>query len=375
MAVPSLRTCTKQPFLRSGGGRTPSDPAVVCKTAGVSAVGRAFWVTGCGHGELRAEQLPEPGPDEVLVRTSHTGISRGTESTVFHGRVPAAVADLMRAPHQEGDFGGPVKYGYLNVGIVEQGPPRLVGRTVFSLAPHQDLLVLPAADVHVVPDDVPPPRAVLAGTLETAVNGVWEAGPRLGDRVAVVGGGMVGGAVAALLTGFPLDRLQLVDPDPGRRDLADAFGLDLVDPAAAAEDCDVVVHASGTEDGLATALDLAGTDAEVVEMSWFGTRSPRVPLGVGFHARRLQLRASQVGEVALARRARRSRADRLELALRLLADDRFDVFLTGSSPFADLPATMARVTGPGAAGMCHVVDYPPTDTRPVGRSADRPPRS
>lgn len=331
----------------------------------MSVVGTAFWVTGCGHGELRQQPLPEPGTGEVLVRTRHTGISRGTESTVFAGRVPPAVADQMRAPHQEGDFGGPVKYGYLNVGVVERGVAGLVGRTVFSLAPHQDLLVLPTADVHVVPDGVPARRAVLAGTIETAVNGVWEAGPRLGDRVAVVGGGMIGGAVAALLAEFPLARLQLIDPDPGRRGLADAFGLDLLAPASAAGDCDVVIHASGTEDGLATALDLAGNDAEVIEMSWFGTRSPRVPLGAAFHARRLQVRASQVGEVALARRARRSRDDRLDLALRLLTDDRFDVFLTGSSPFADLPTTMARVTGPGSTEMCHVVDYPvPHNTVP-----------
>ncbi|OMH34166.1 zinc-binding alcohol dehydrogenase [Tersicoccus sp. Bi-70] len=328
----------------------------------MSAVTTAFWVTGCGRGELRQEPLREPGDGEVLVRTVHTGISRGTETTVFQDRVPPEVADQMRAPHQEGDFGGPVKYGYLNVGVVERGPAELAGRTVFSLAPHQDRLVLPAADVHVVPDDVPARRAVLAGTVETAVNGVWEAGPRLGDRVAVVGGGMVGGAVAALLAGFPLDRLQLVDPDPGRRTLAEAFDLDLVVPEDAAGDCDVVVHASGTEAGLATALDLAGADAELVEMSWFGTRSPRVPLGGAFHARRLQLRASQVGEVALSRRARRTRGQRLELALRLLADDRFDVFLTGSSPFADLPATMARITAADSTAMCHVIDYPATDT-------------
>ncbi|GGC78736.1 dehydrogenase [Tersicoccus solisilvae] len=315
---------------------------------------------------MRREDLPAPGSGEVLVRTRHTGISRGTETTVFQDRVPPEVADQMRAPHQEGEFGGPVKYGYLNVGVVERGPAELTGRTVFSLAPHQDLLVLPAADVHVVPDDVPARRAVLAGTVETAVNGVWEAGPRLGDRVAVVGGGMVGGTVAALLAGFPLDRLQLVDTDPRRRALADAFGLELVAPDDAAGDCDVVLHASGTEAGLATALELAGADATVVEMSWFGVRSPRVPLGAAFHARRLQLRASQVGEVAQARRARRSRADRLDLALRTLADDRFDVFLSGSSPFADLPATMARVTDPQSSTLCHVIDYPAVD--PESRS-------
>ncbi|RPF27114.1 zinc-dependent alcohol dehydrogenase [Georgenia muralis] len=316
----------------------------------------AYWTTGPGAGELRTEPAREPGPGEVLVRALRSGVSRGTELLVHRGDVPPAVAGLMRSPFQVGDLPGPVKYGYLSVGVVEAGPAELVGRRVFCLHPHQDRYVVPAAAVTVVPDDVPDDRAVLAGTVETAVNALWDAGPRLGDRVAVVGAGMVGSAVAALLRRFPLERLQLVDVDPSRAGLAAALGVELVAPETAAGDCDVVVHASASEAGLARGLELLGDEGELIEMSWFGTASPRVPLGADFHARRLTVRASQVGAVAAARRARRTTADRLALALRLLADPVFDALLTGRSPFADLPSAMGRLAEDRSA-LCHVVEY------------------
>ncbi|TRW47226.1 zinc-dependent alcohol dehydrogenase [Georgenia yuyongxinii] len=317
----------------------------------------AYWTTAPGQGELRTEPAREPGPGEALVRTLRSGISRGTELLVHRGEVPPQVADTMRAPFQAGDLPGPVKYGYLSVGLVEAGPADLVGRRVFCLYPHQDRYVVPAAALTPVPDGVPTDRAVLAGTVETAVNAVWDAAPRLGDRVAVVGAGMVGGTVAALLRTFPLDRLELVDPNPARAELAAALGVTWRPPDDAADGCDVVVHCSATEEGLGRGLELLGDEGELVELSWYGTREPRVPLGAGFHARRLTVRASQVGAVAAARRARRTPADRLALALRLLADPAFDAFLTGRSAFADLPATMTALADDPAA-LCHLVTYP-----------------
>lgn len=318
----------------------------------------AYWTTSPRHGELRTEPGREPGDGEALVRTLCSGVSRGTEMLVHAGAVPAEVADSMRAPFQEGDLPGPVKYGYLSVGVVEQGPEELVGRRVFCLYPHQDRYVVPVSALTPVPDDVPSDRAVLAGTLETAVNALWDAAPRLGDRVAVVGTGMVGGAVAALLRTFPLDRLQLVDVDPAREQLADALGVEWVCPEDAAGECDLVIHCSASEQGLARGLELLGDEGELIEMSWYGTRAPRVPLGGPFHARRLSVRASQVGAVAAARRARRTTADRLDLAMRLLADPVFDAFLTSRSDLADLPAAMERLYAGAGSPLCHVVVYP-----------------
>lgn len=318
----------------------------------------AYWTVEPGRGEIRDAVVDPPGTDEVLVRTAFSAVSRGTESLVHRHAVPEAVRHLMRAPFQEGDLPGPVKYGYLSVGVVEEGPDDLRGRRVFCLHPHQTRYVVPASAVVPVPDDVPSERALLAGAVETAVNALWDAGPRIGDRVAVVGLGMIGASVAALLARFPLQRLQVVDTDPGRADLAGRLGLDLAAPDEAAGDCDVVVHCSTTEAGLATALRLAGDEAEVVEMSWYGSDQPQVPLGEAFHARRLVLRASQVGQVSAARRARRTTSDRLALALDALRDPRFDALLSGTSDFADLPEVMDEIAHRRRPALCHVIRYP-----------------
>ena len=167
---------------------------------------RAYWTTAAGRGELRQERLAEPGPHDALVRAVCSGISRGTETLVHRGGVPADVRALMRAPFQEGELPGPVKYGYLSVGVVEAGPPELIGRRVFCLHPHQDRYVVPASALVPIPDDVPDERALLAGAVETAINALWDAGPRYQDRVAVIGAGVIGGALAALARRFPLQR-------------------------------------------------------------------------------------------------------------------------------------------------------------------------
>jgi NADPH:quinone reductase-like Zn-dependent oxidoreductase len=317
----------------------------------------AFWVRAPGTGEIRAVRLPTPGPGDVLVRTLRSAVSRGTETLVWGGRVPASQYDVMRAPHQEGDLPGPVKYGYLNVGVVEQGPPWLRGRTVFCLYPHQSAYVVPSGAVIVVPEDVPPDRAVLAGTVETAVNALWDAAPLLGDRVAVVGAGMVGCCVARLLARIPGVRVTLVDVDPSRSGVATALGVDFRVPGEAVGDLDLVVHTSATSSGLQTSLDLLRPEGEVLELSWYGDQETHVALGGAFHSGRLAVRASQVGTMAPARRGSRTTRERLELSLELLRDPAFDVLLTGESPFEELPGVMARLAGGDLPALCHSVVY------------------
>ncbi|MFJ6658164.1 zinc-binding alcohol dehydrogenase [Streptomyces sp. NPDC091377] len=321
---------------------------------------RAFWIDRPGEGRLRETVLPEPADGEVVVRTLWSGISRGTESLVFRGGVPGSQHAQMRAPFQEGDFPAPVKYGYLNVGEVEEGPSDLLGRTVFCLYPHQSRYVVPATAVTPVPDSVPAGRAVLAGTVETAVNALWDAAPLIGDRIAVVGGGMVGCSVAALLTRFPGVRLQLVDADPARAEIAAALGVDFAAPEDALGGCDLVVHASATERGLARALDLLTPEGTVVELSWYGDRRVGLPLGEAFHSRRLVIRSSQVGTVSPARSATRGYADRLALALDLLADPRLDALVTGECAFEELPVVMPLIASGRIPALCHRVRYPQT---------------
>jgi threonine dehydrogenase-like Zn-dependent dehydrogenase len=316
-----------------------------------------FWLCEPGVGEIRPVALPDPGPDDVLVRTIRTGISRGTETLVFRGGVPPSQYAAMRAPFQEGDFPGPVKYGYLNVGIVEQGPAALLGRTVFCLYPHQTAYVVPARSVAVVPDDLPPARAVLAGTVETAVNAMWDAAPLLGDRVAVVGAGMVGCCVARLLAQFPGVRVTLVDVDPSRAEIAAALGVDFALPAEVTGGRDLVLHTSATSAGLQLAIDLLATEGKVIELSWYGDADVTLSLGGAFHSGRLAIRASQVGMVSPARRGRRSMTDRLALALDLLRDPAFDALITGESSFRELPEVMARLAAGQLPALCHTITY------------------
>src|SRR6266536_459252 len=317
----------------------------------------AFWLREPGAGEIRTAPLPDPGPAEVLVRTRYSGISRGTETLVFAGRVPASQYAAMRAPFQDGDFPGPVKYGYLNVGVVEEGPSTLLGRTVFCLHPHQTAYVVPAAAVVPVPDDVPPARAVLAGTVETAVNALWDGAPLVGDRITVVGAGMVGCCVAAILTRFPGVRVQLVDVDPDRAGVAHALGVEFTLPADAAPGRDLVVHASATSAGLQRSLELLAPEGAVIELSWYGNREVRLALGGSFHSGRLTIRASQVGTVSPARRASRTPADRLALALDLLHDPVFDALITGRSSFQQLPEVLAGLAAGTLPALCHLITY------------------
>jgi threonine dehydrogenase-like Zn-dependent dehydrogenase len=314
----------------------------------------AFWLREPGAGEIRTVPLPDPGPGEVLVRTRFSGISRGTETLVFRGEVPPAQYDVMRAPFQEGDFPAPVKYGYLNVGVVAAGPAELRGRTVFCLYPHQSAYVVPAEAVVPVPAGVPAERAVLAGTVETAVNALWDARPRLGDRVTVVGSGMVGCCVAALLARFPGVDLQLVDADPAKAAVARALGVAFAAPADAATGRDLVVHASATGAGLQRSLDLLAPEGTVLELSWYGDREVGLALGGAFHSGRLTVRSSQVGTVA---RPDRTYRQRLVLALDLLRDPVFDALVTGRSRFAELPSVLAGLASGDIPALCHLVTY------------------
>jgi len=266
----------------------------------------------------------------------------------------------MRAPFQSGTFPFPVKYGYLNVGVVEQGPSALVGSTVFTLYPHQSEFIVAADAVTVVPDAVPARRAVLAGAVETAVNVLWDARPALGDRVTVIGAGMIGCSIARLARAIPGVEVELVDVDESKAPVAALLGVGFTSPDTAAPDRDVVIEASGTQNGLRRALELAATDGTVIVASWFGSREVTLDLGADFHARRLSIVSSQVGEVSAVRRGRRTTRQRLELALQLLEDPSFDVLLNDSASWTDLPAVMASLAADGAVsigGLCTTIDW------------------
>jgi hypothetical protein len=323
----------------------------------MSSDAKAFWIAAPGRGEIRDEVIGTPAADEIQVRTLFSGISRGTESLVFAGRVPPSEHQRMAAPFQQGHFPAPVKYGYANVGVVEAGPAQLVDRVVFTLFPHQTRFLVPASAAHLVPDTVPPQRAVLAANIETAVNILWDARPHIGDRITVVGAGTVGCLAACLAARVIGCAVELVDINPARAQVARALGVGFALPAAAQTDVDLVIHASGRQEGLATALQIAGVESTVVEASWFGAGDVSVPLGEAFHARRLTIRSSQVGSVAPSQRARWSYGRRMGLALTLLSDPVLDALITGESAFETLPGVMAELAAAPGDALCQRVRY------------------
>jgi len=321
------------------------------------ATARALWITGPARAEIRAEALTAPRDSDVLVRTLYSGISRGTETLVFTGAVPESEYARMRAPFQAGEFPAPVKYGYINVGVVEQGPDALLGRTVFCLYPHQTRYIVPADAVHALPADVPAGRAVLAANLEAAVNALWDAAPGVGARVAVVGAGTLGCLTAWLAAAHAGCDVELIDIDAAKAAPARALGVAFRDPGDATPDADIVLHVSGTEQGLATALALAGFEATVLELSWYGKRNVSVPLGAAFHSQRLTLKSSQVSAVAPSHRERWTPRRRMALVLRLLADARLDALISGESPFAELPDVLTMLSTAPSGTLCHRIDY------------------
>jgi threonine dehydrogenase-like Zn-dependent dehydrogenase len=326
-------------------------------SAARSTVARAYWATAPGQGEIREAPLAAPAVGEVLVRMLWSGVSRGTESLVAAGRVPISQRQTMRCPFQEGDFPFPVKYGYAAVGRVEVGPEPLEGRVVFCLHPHQTAFIVPATAATPLPDGLPAERAVLAANLETALNAVWDAGILPGDRVVVLGAGVVGALVAWLAGRLPGTEVTLADVDPSRAALAQRLGLSFAAPEDAPREADIVVEASGSGTALAHGLGLAGFEATVLALGWYGEARPALPLGEAFHSRRLRIVSSQVGAVAAARRARWSHARRLAKVMDLLRDPALDAFFSGECRFDDLADVMPRILRSAAGVLCHRVRY------------------
>jgi NADPH:quinone reductase-like Zn-dependent oxidoreductase len=316
---------------------------------------RALWIAAPGAAELRREAVAA-ALGEVLVETRFSGISRGTERIVFRGEVLPSEHDRMRCPLQAGAFSFPVKYGYAAVGRVADGPPELAGREVFVLHPHQDRFSAPAAMALPLPDGVPAERAVLAANMETALNVVWDAGAGPGDRIVVVGAGVVGALAGWLCARLPGAEVTLVDVNPARARLAAALGCAFAPPGEAPEGYDLAIHASASPAGLATALDSLGPEATLVEASWYGTREIPLALGGAFHSRRLRILSSQVGQLSPARRPRWTHRRRLEAALRLLADPALDALISGETAFADLPERYGAILADPAT-LCHRVRY------------------
>jgi threonine dehydrogenase-like Zn-dependent dehydrogenase len=339
--------------MAGGGGNMMAAPS-----GDKTCSARSLWYVGKGAVGLREAALPKLGPDEARVRTLFSGISRGTERLVFDGAIGRSEWERMRCPMQEGAFPFPVKYGYCAVGIVEDGRADLLGRNVFCLHPHQDVFQVPTDRLALIPEQIPPRRATLAANMETALNAVWDSGAGPGDRIVVVGAGVVGLLVACLTARLPGAAVTAIDPEEGRRPLVEALGAAFATPGRSPGEADVVFHASASGAGLDAAIGCAGLEATIVELSWYGDRPVDVRLGGAFHSRRLKLVSSQVGQVSPGRRPRWDYRRRMEAALGLLDLAALDLLVAEEIAFEDAPRELPRIFAPGAHGLAPVIRYP-----------------
>lgn len=321
------------------------------------ATASALWYQSQGKACLQSEPLRAPQANEALVKTNFSLVSRGTERLVFSGLVPESEWQRMRAPLQAGDFPFPVKYGYAAVGQVIEGPDALKGRTVFALHPHQDWFTAPLTWLTPVPDGVPARRAVLAANMETALNGIWDGRALPGQRIVVVGAGIVGLLIAYLAARIPGCEVIVADVLPQRRAIAEAFGAHFLPPDQLADNADLVFHTSAHPAGLQAALAACAHEAKLVELSWYGAKKVDVALGEAFHVKRLQLISSQVGHVAPAMRSRWSHGRRLGKALDLLADPKLEGLLDHEIAFADMPAACPALFANEATGLTALIGY------------------
>ncbi len=317
----------------------------------------ALWFQAREQAAILPESLPEVTKGWCEIRTHFSALSPGTERLVYCDRVPPELAEEMRCPYMVGHFSFPVKYGYSLVGTISAGPTDWLGRQVHVLHPHQDRCVVRCEDVYALPPDVPPGRATLASNLETAVNVLWDAQVALGERVLVVGFGIVGSLVARLLSLMPGVQLEVVDTAPAKQRLANDMGfhspnIDNLDPSF-----DLAIHASASSEGLQAALDHVGFEGRVVELSWYGTRPVTVQLGGTFHNQRKRIISSQVSSIAPAQRPRWDNQRRKALVFDLLRRPEFDAHITHTVGFGDLPQVFQRLAQPPTEGLAYLVDY------------------
>ena len=323
----------------------------------LSDFAEAYWATGPFEGQVKRVAIDISEPEDVLVQTLYSGISRGTESLVAGGLVPESQYQAMRCPFQDGEFPFPVKYGYANVGCVEEGPEHLLGRTVFSLYPHQTRFRLPVGALNVIPDSIPPGRAVLVANLETALNGIWDSGIAVGDRVYVLGAGVVGALTAWIAANIPGTDVTLLDIDEGRQSIADQLDINFDTPGRARREADIVFDCSGAPSALARALELAGFEAVITVMSWFGSTEVALPLGEAFHSKRLLLRSSQVGRIGGGRQVRWNHKRRMAKAIDLLQSPELDALISDESPFRELPNVLPSIARGQTDTLCHRIRY------------------
>ena len=268
--------------------------------------GRTLYFDGPRAVSVEETPVQDPGPEEVLVRTTHSAISPGTELLVYRDEVPEQMATDETIDALEGTLSYPLQYGYAAVGEVaalgREVDETWRGRRVFAFHPHESHFL--ATPDELVPTSLPPVTATFIANAEAAASFVMDGRPRIGERVVVYGQGPVGLLTTALLASFPLDRLVAVDCFERRRDLARDLGADAalapdddVTAAIGGDGADLAIELSGNPAALDDAIAATGFAGQVIVGSWYGTKTATLDLGGTYHRSHIRIRSSQVSRV------------------------------------------------------------------------------
>ncbi len=342
--------------------------------------------------EIIESTIPEPGPDEVRVRTTVSAVSPGTELLLYRGEAPTNLAADPTIDALAGDLSFPLSYGYAAVGEVtavgDEVDDRWRNRTVFAFHPHDSHFLANPADLIPV-SDLQPGTAALLPNLETAVNFLMDGQPMVGERVAVFGQGVVGLLTTALLAKHPLAELIAVEPRASRRRLAEQFGADrTVDPeqteaiskirtekidgwwidAPGTADTrldaqensvglDLAYEVSGNPKALNDAIAATGYDGRVLVGSWYGRKQANLDLGGRFHRNRIRVESSQVSTIDPEHRGRWTSGRRLAVARSHLPDLDTDALVTNRVPVDDASAAYDRLSDDTEDELCILLTY------------------
>ncbi|WNJ16800.1 zinc-binding alcohol dehydrogenase [Pontibacter sp. G13] len=323
-----------------------------------SLIAQALWHLDAQSSELAEVPLEISPTLPCTVETQASLISSGTERLVSSGLVPASIQPDMRVPYMRGNFEFPMTYGYSLVGKVSNHDHPLSGQMVHLLHPHQTICQVASGDAFPVPEGIPARRATLASNLETAVNAIWDSGMSTGDKILVVGFGIIGSLVARLASLFPGTEVYVAETQRKRRMMAEQMGFFLLGDHDSEVEFDCAFHCTGASGGLQTAIDQVGYEGVIVELSWYGTRGIEVNLGGDFHSKRKKIISSQVSNLPADRQGRWGFRRRKETVFELLKDPVFDAHITREIPFEELPDFFQRLRQGEIHELACCVSYP-----------------
>ena len=270
----------------------------------------------------------------VLVKTLYSGISKGTEKLVANGKVNFTQFDIMRCPLQEGSFDFPIKYGYINIGEIINGPKFLIGKNIFTLSPHQSIFKISLNNINVIKSKNIK-KYLLTANMETAVNIFWDSQTKKNNKILIIGLGSVGLLTAYYFKLRGYKNLYVTDINTNKRKISNKLNLNFVN-FSKVKNLDCIINTTSSYEILNNCFTKLNLDGKVVEASWYGQSYGKLNLGNEFHSKRLKIISSQVSNIPPHMKKTHTYKSRLKIAIDSLSDDKLMCLINSTSKFENL---------------------------------------